>query len=94
LKPTVFCSVPRLFNRIYDKVLAGVKAKGGVSAMLFNNAFATKKKNLNNTVNHWLWDRLVFAGVSLGYAFVFSNCGLLNSYIHLFYRSDKSWVVV
>lgn len=63
LKPTVFCSVPRLFNRIYDKVLAGVKAKGGVSAMLFNNAFSTKKKQLNNSVNHWLWDRIVFSGI-------------------------------
>ena len=36
LKPTLFPSVPRLFNRIYDKVLAGVKTKGGVAAMLFN----------------------------------------------------------
>ena len=66
LKPTVFCSVPRLFNRIYDKVLAGVKAKGGVSAYLFNSAFNAKKANLNKSVNHWLWDRVVFAGVSVG----------------------------
>ncbi|CAO3700874.1 unnamed protein product [Rhizopus stolonifer] len=63
LKPTVFCSVPRLFNRIYDKVLAGVKAKGGVSAYLFNNAFQAKKKTLNKTVHHWLWDRVVFAQI-------------------------------
>jgi long-chain acyl-CoA synthetase len=63
LKPTVFCSVPRLFNRIYDKVLAGVKAKGGVSAYLFNSAFNAKKANINKTVHHWLWDRVVFAGV-------------------------------
>jgi long-chain acyl-CoA synthetase len=27
LKPTIFCSVPRLFNRIYDKVMSGVKEK-------------------------------------------------------------------
>ena len=65
LKPTVFCSVPRLFNRIYDKVLAGVKAKGGISAKLFNAAFSAKKAQLNETVHHWLWDRLVFGGVSL-----------------------------
>lgn len=63
LKPTVFCSVPRLFNRIYDKVLAGVKAKGGISAYLFNSAFASKKAYINKTVHHWLWDRVVFAGV-------------------------------
>ncbi|KAI8139562.1 hypothetical protein BJV82DRAFT_646093 [Fennellomyces sp. T-0311] len=63
LKPTVFCSVPRLFNRIYDKVLAGVKAKGGLSSFLFFRAFNAKKANLNNTVHHWLWDRLVFGQI-------------------------------
>lgn len=39
LKPTVFASVPRLFNRIYDKVLAGVKAKGWLSHFLFSVYF-------------------------------------------------------
>ncbi|KAI9251955.1 hypothetical protein BY458DRAFT_523446 [Sporodiniella umbellata] len=63
LKPTVFCSVPRLFNRIYDKVLAGVKAKGGISAYLFNTAFKSKKGYLNDTVQHWLWDRVVFGQI-------------------------------
>jgi long-chain acyl-CoA synthetase len=65
LKPTVFCSVPRLFNRIFDKVLGGVKAKGGLAAYLFNTAYNTKKGHLEKTVNHWLWDRVVFAGVSI-----------------------------
>ncbi len=35
LRPTVFPSVPRLFNRIYDKIWAGVKAKGGLAEKLF-----------------------------------------------------------
>ncbi|KAI9245226.1 hypothetical protein BDA99DRAFT_447971 [Phascolomyces articulosus] len=63
LKPTVFCSVPRLFNRIYDKVFAGVKAKGGLSSFLFYRAYNAKKANLENTVHHWLWDRLVFGQI-------------------------------
>ncbi|KAI8341217.1 hypothetical protein BC941DRAFT_510427 [Chlamydoabsidia padenii] len=63
LKPTVFCAVPRLFNRIYDKVLAGVKAKGGVSLYLFNKAYDTKKAYLDQTVHHWIWDRIVFAPI-------------------------------
>ncbi|KAI8889705.1 acetyl-CoA synthetase-like protein [Backusella circina FSU 941] len=63
LKPTVFCSVPRLFNRIYDKVLAGVRQKGGVAEKLFNMAFSAKKQQLNKTVHHWLWDRLVFGKI-------------------------------
>jgi len=27
LKPTAFPSVPRLFNRIYDKIQSGIKEK-------------------------------------------------------------------
>jgi long-chain acyl-CoA synthetase len=64
LQPTVFVSVPRLFNRIYDKVLAGVKAKGGIAAFLFNRAYQAKKSNLKRgTVEHALWDRLVFGSI-------------------------------
>jgi long-chain acyl-CoA synthetase len=60
LKPTIFFSVPRLFNRIYDTVLAGVAAKGGLSSYLFYKAYSAKKANLENSVTHWFYDRLVF----------------------------------
>ncbi|KAG0361497.1 hypothetical protein BC939DRAFT_442872 [Gamsiella multidivaricata] len=64
LQPTIFVSVPRLFNRIYDKVLAGVKAKGGIAAFLFNRAYAAKKANLRRGIlEHALWDRLVFGAI-------------------------------
>ncbi|KAJ3357616.1 Long-chain-fatty-acid--CoA ligase 6 [Allomyces javanicus] len=64
LRPTVFVAVPRLFNRIYDKVLSGVKAKGGAAAFLFKTAIAQKQAGLKRgTVNHWLWDKLVFGNV-------------------------------
>ncbi|KAL7748414.1 medium-chain fatty acid-CoA ligase faa2 [Sorochytrium milnesiophthora] len=64
LRPTVFVSVPRLFNRIFDKVSAGVKAKGGVAEYLFRTAYQQKLAGLKRgTVTHWLWDKLVFANV-------------------------------
>jgi len=64
LKPTVLVSVPRLLNRVYDKVMAGVKVKGGAAQWLFNTAFNAKKEGLKNgNVNHWLWDRVVFAPI-------------------------------
>ncbi|KAI9340406.1 hypothetical protein DFJ73DRAFT_662061 [Zopfochytrium polystomum] len=63
LKPTVFPSVPRLYNRIFDKVQASVKEKSFVSQFLFHKAYQAKKANLQNGIlTHWLWDR-VFAGV-------------------------------
>lgn len=60
----VFASVPRLYNRIYDKVLAGVKSKGGLAALLFAKALSSKKEGLKNgDLTHWLWDKLVFAKI-------------------------------
>ncbi|KAJ2053726.1 medium-chain fatty acid-CoA ligase faa2 [Coemansia sp. RSA 922] len=61
LQPTIFVGVPRIFNRIQDKVLASVKVKGGLQLSLFQYAFSTKKGNLSRgQVSHWLWDRVVF----------------------------------
>ncbi|KAI8930189.1 hypothetical protein BC831DRAFT_433354 [Entophlyctis helioformis] len=64
LKPTIFVSVPRLYNRIYDKVLANAKAAGGIATSLFNMAYAAKKENLTHGyIKHPFWDALVFAKV-------------------------------
>jgi long-chain acyl-CoA synthetase len=63
LKPTIFCSVPRLYNRIYDKVWAGVKAKGGLAELLFKTGFSSKRSNLTSTTKHFFWDALVFGKV-------------------------------
>lgn len=61
LKPTVFLSVPRLFNRVFDRVVAGVKSKGGLTESLYNFAYNYKKANLSSGKNRsFLWDKLVF----------------------------------
>ncbi|KAJ2388066.1 medium-chain fatty acid-CoA ligase faa2 [Coemansia sp. RSA 2611] len=61
LQPTVFVGVPRIFNRIQDRVLSTLKVKGGLQLSLFQYAFSTKKGNLSRgQVSHWLWDRVVF----------------------------------
>lgn len=46
LRPTLFPSVPRLFNRIYDKITAQVKEKSSVQRALFNRAVNSKLKYL------------------------------------------------
>ena len=50
---------------IYDKIIAGVRAKGGIGEKLFNAALATKTRNLRerNLQTHSLYDKVVFAGV-------------------------------
>ncbi|KAJ2745467.1 medium-chain fatty acid-CoA ligase faa2 [Coemansia sp. BCRC 34301] len=61
LQPTVFVGVPRIFNRIQDRVLSAVKTKGGLPSALFEYAYSTKRGNLSRgQVSHWLWDRVVF----------------------------------
>jgi long-chain acyl-CoA synthetase len=42
LKPTIFVSVPRLFNRIYDKITQGVKEKSPMQQWIFNKALNSK----------------------------------------------------
>lgn len=65
LRPTLFIAVPRLLNRVYDKIMAGVGNTSGISKFLFNYAYQTKAANLQSsgTFDHWLWDRLVFSKI-------------------------------
>lgn len=42
VRPTIFISVPRLYNRIYDKLTQGVKAKGGIAQLLFDLGLSSK----------------------------------------------------
>jgi long-chain acyl-CoA synthetase len=66
LKPTFFCSVPRLYNRIYYKIKSGTVDAPGVLGALFRTAFAAKQANLEagGGLTHWFWDRLLFKKVS------------------------------
>ncbi|KAK3424728.1 hypothetical protein EUGRSUZ_F01499 [Eucalyptus grandis] len=61
LRPTVFCSVPRLYNRIYAGIMNAVKTSGGLRERLFNAAYNAKKQAMLNGKNPSpMWDRLVF----------------------------------
>ncbi|GFZ14130.1 long-chain acyl-CoA synthetase 6 [Actinidia rufa] len=44
LRPTIFCSVPRLYNRIYSGIVNAVKTSGGLRERLFNAAYNAKKQ--------------------------------------------------
>ncbi|XP_058208512.1 long chain acyl-CoA synthetase 6, peroxisomal isoform X2 [Rhododendron vialii] len=61
LRPTIFCSVPRLYNRIYSGIMNAVKTSGGLRERLFNAAYNAKKQAiLNGKIPSPMWDRLVF----------------------------------
>lgn len=46
LKPTIFPSVPRLFNGVYDKILLGLSTKSSLAKNLFDYALKRKLFNL------------------------------------------------
>jgi len=64
LKPTIFPSVPRLFNRLYDKVTQAIKSGGGLKQSLFNLAYNEKKILLRKGIfHHALWDKIIFNAI-------------------------------
>jgi len=62
LRPTIFVSVPRLWNRIHDRVQAGLRDGSFLARQLFAAAYAHKKRCLETgrPVSAF-WDRLVFS---------------------------------
>lgn len=68
LRPQVFVSVPRLWNRIYDRVMGTIRASGAVSRTLFDKAYNYKKAALERGDRHGgrmgaLWDAVVFSKI-------------------------------
>lgn len=61
LRPTVFCSVPRLYNKLYASIMNVVKTSGSLREKIFNAAYNAKKQAIFNGKNPSpFWDRLVF----------------------------------
>lgn len=67
LRPTVMPAVPRLLNRVYDKVQNEL-GRSGVRRMLFNWALRSKEAEIKRGIlrRDSLWDRLVFKKVQEG----------------------------
>ena len=68
LKPTIFTSVPRLYNRIYDRVMGTIRAGNPVARRLFAMAYASKRAaleqgDLSGGRFGPFWDRLVFSKI-------------------------------
>ncbi|XP_020597606.1 long chain acyl-CoA synthetase 6, peroxisomal-like [Phalaenopsis equestris] len=61
LRPTIFASVPRLYNRIYAGVMNAVKTSGGLKERLFNVAYNAKLQAIySGKTPSPIWDKLVF----------------------------------
>ena len=79
LRPTILVAVPRLLNRIRDKILSRIEAQSGwvgdtcgtacpppkLGRYLFRKGFASKRKNLHakHSIEDGFWDSTVFGKV-------------------------------
>ena len=60
-RPTMLPVAPRVLNRIYDRIYAGITAAGGFKAKLFHAAVQAKTRGLQEGfLTHALYDRLLF----------------------------------
>ncbi|CAM9440238.1 unnamed protein product, partial [Sphacelaria rigidula] len=58
--------VPRVMNRLHDKIVQGALAAGGVKTKLFIKACEAKVKGLHEgRLNHTMWDKLVFGKIKV-----------------------------
>jgi long-chain acyl-CoA synthetase len=60
-RPTIIPVVPRVVNKIYDKIVTGMAAKGGITEKMFKSALAAKTLGLQEgRLVHGFWDRILF----------------------------------
>jgi long-chain acyl-CoA synthetase len=61
LKPTFLPAVPRILQRIYQRINETVNTDGGLKKFLFKRAYKTKSANLVKRKSSGMWDTLVFS---------------------------------
>ncbi|KAI8323245.1 acetyl-CoA synthetase-like protein [Martensiomyces pterosporus] len=69
LRPTVMVGVPRLLNRIYDRISAATIHAPGLSGVIARTAIGQKLKKLDTGggVKHALWDRVICNKIALAF---------------------------
>ncbi|KVH91105.1 AMP-binding, conserved site-containing protein [Cynara cardunculus var. scolymus] len=70
LKPTVFCSVPRVLDRIYSGLVEKISSGGFLKHTLFNIAYNYKLRNMSRGYKHEeaapRFDKIIFSKVKEG----------------------------
>ncbi|GFQ03833.1 long chain acyl-coa synthetase 2 [Phtheirospermum japonicum] len=71
LKPTIFCGVPRVYDRIYTGIMDRISAGGALKKSLFHIAYNYKLRNLEKGFKQDeaspLMDKLVFDKIKLAF---------------------------
>ncbi|KAK3016062.1 hypothetical protein RJ639_007549 [Escallonia herrerae] len=94
LKPTIFCAVPRVLDRIYSGLTQKISAGGFVKNMLFNVAYWHKFRNMKKGHKHTeaapICDKVVFSKVKQGLGgnvrLILSGAAPLASHVEAYLR--------
>ncbi|CDW80102.1 long-chain-fatty-acid--ligase 5 [Stylonychia lemnae] len=92
LKPTYIAAVPRILTRVYQKIMDGVNAKGGVAKWLFEKAVSDKIATYQSSghLTHKFYDKVVFKKVKDIFGgnlrIMLSGSASLDAKVLLFFR--------
>lgn len=94
LKPTVFCAVPRVLDRIYsglqEKLKAGGRLKNAIFNVAYNHKFGHMKKGTGHSEASPISDKFVFNKVKQGLGgrvrLILSGAAPLASHVETFMR--------
>ncbi|MFS7925019.1 putative long-chain-fatty-acid--CoA ligase [Helianthus anomalus] len=94
LKPTVFCSVPRVLDRIYSGLVEKISSSGFLKQTLFNVAYSYKLRNMSRGYKHDeaapRFDKIIFNKVKEGLGgklrLILSGAAPLSASVETFLR--------
>ncbi|KAL3652774.1 Long chain acyl-CoA synthetase 4 [Castilleja foliolosa] len=94
LKPTIFCAVPRVLERIYTGLQQKISAGGFIKNTMFNFAYSLKLRNMRQGHKHAeaspLCDKIVFSKIKEGLGgnvrIILSGAAPLASHVEEFLR--------
>lgn len=91
-RPTTIPVVPRVLNKIHDKIMAGINSAGGLKEKLFYAALKAKTEGLKHgQLKHGLYDALIFNKIKKALGFdcvriMVSGSAPLSGNVMTFYR--------
>ncbi|KAI3756880.1 hypothetical protein L1987_56704 [Smallanthus sonchifolius] len=94
LKPTVFCAVPRVLDRIYSGLVEKISSSGFLKQTMFNIAYSYKLHNMSRGYRHEeaapRFDKIIFSKVKEGLGgkmrLILSGAAPLSASVETFLR--------
>lgn len=94
LKPTIFCAVPRVLDKIYSGLIEKISSGGFIKNSLFNIAYYYKLRNMTKGYKHVeaapIFDKIIFSKVKEGLGgnvrLILSGAAPLSTNVETFLR--------